>query len=104
MHFVVEHFGSPAKLLGTSSDWDTLLQDQPEIRILLLKNFRKSIFSTSHVESIDKYLEPNNQSILALRQKNETVQLATGAKSAKAPIFNFDEKFDGKVSHKQIPD
>ncbi|KAF5651373.1 sdr family [Fusarium tjaetaba] len=101
MHFVVEHFGSPDKLLGTSSDWDTLLQSQPEIRILLLKKFRESIFLKSHVESIDKYLKPNKRSILALRQKKGTVELATGAESAKAAIFNFDEKSDGKSNSPQ---
>ncbi|KAF4436520.1 sdr family [Fusarium acutatum] len=97
MHFVVEHFGSPAKLLGSSTDWDTLLQNQPEIRILLLDKFRKSIFLPTHVESIDEYLEPSNSpSILPSQQKSELTQLPIGAKTAEAPIFNFGEKPAGK--------
>ncbi|TVY63244.1 hypothetical protein Focb16_v014312 [Fusarium oxysporum f. sp. cubense] len=102
MNFVVEHFGSPAKLLGSSTDWDTLLQNQSEIRILLLDKFRKSTFSPSRVEGIDEYLEPNNfPSILPSQQKSEPIQLATGAKMAKAPIFNFDEKPGGKKNSPQ---
>ncbi|RBR12964.1 hypothetical protein FVER53590_06547 [Fusarium verticillioides] len=101
-HFVVEHFGSPDKLLGTSSDWDKLLQNQPEIRILLLKKFRESTFLKSHIESIDKYLGPNNRPIVALRQKKkEAVESATGPESAEGPIFNFDEKSNGKKNSPQ---
>jgi len=47
-------------------------------------------------------LEPNNfPSILPSQQKSEPIQLATGAQTAKAPIFNFDEKPGGKVSYEQ---
>ncbi|KAF5688575.1 sdr family [Fusarium denticulatum] len=98
MHFIVEHFGSPAKLLGSSTDWDKLLQTQSEIRILLLDKFRKSVFTTTRVENIDEYLEPNNlPSIFPTQEKSESIQLATGAKTAKAPIFNFG----GKPSEKK---
>ncbi|KAF5622316.1 sdr family [Fusarium sp. NRRL 52700] len=93
MHFIVEHFGSPAKLLGSSTDWDKLLQTQPEIRILLLDKFRKSVFSPIRVESIDEYMEPNKlPSIFASQEKSEPIQLATGAKTVKAPVFNFGGK------------
>ncbi|KAF5983231.1 sdr family [Fusarium coicis] len=54
-----------------------------------------------HVESIDKYLGPNNRPILALRQKKEAVESATGPESAEGPIFNFDEKSNGKKNSPQ---
>ncbi|KAG7406116.1 hypothetical protein Forpe1208_v014079 [Fusarium oxysporum f. sp. rapae] len=102
MNFVVEHFGSPAKLLGSSTDWDTLLQSQSEIRIPLLDKFRKSTFSPSRVGSIDEYLEPNNFPLnLPSQQKSEPIPLATVAKTGKAPIFNFDEKPAGKKNSPQ---
>ncbi|KAG5766757.1 hypothetical protein H9Q72_005185 [Fusarium xylarioides] len=102
MHFVVEHFGSPAKLLGSSTDWDIVLQNQSEIRIQLLDKFRKSTFSPTHVENIDEYLEPNNSpSIFPAQQKSEPIQLATGTKTEKAPIFNFGEKPAGKKNSPQ---
>ncbi|EWG45906.1 hypothetical protein FVEG_06547 [Fusarium verticillioides 7600] len=98
MHFIVEHFGSPAKLLGSSTDWDKLLQTHSEIRIMLLDTFRKSVFIPTRVESIDEYLEPNNlSSIFPSQEKSESIQLATGTKTAKAPIFNFG----GKPSEKK---
>ncbi|KAF5708060.1 sdr family [Fusarium mundagurra] len=102
MHFVVEHFGSPAKLLGSSTDWDTVLQNQSEIRIQLLDKFRKSIFSPTRVERVDEYLEPNNSpSIFPVQQKSEPIQSATDVKTANEPIFNFGEKYAGKKSSPQ---
>ncbi|KAF5589015.1 sdr family [Fusarium subglutinans] len=86
MHFIVEHFGSPAKLLGSSTDWDTLLQTQAEIRILLLDKFRKSISSPIRVESIDEYLEPNNLALIfPSQEKSKPIQSATGAKTGNSP-------------------
>lgn len=102
INFVVEHFGSPAKLLGSSADWDALLQSQSEIRIPLLDKFRQSTFSPSQVGSIDEYLEPNNLPFSLLSpQTSEPNPLATIAKTEKAPIFNFEAKPTGKVSTKE---
>ncbi|KAH7216019.1 hypothetical protein DER44DRAFT_765321 [Fusarium oxysporum] len=102
MNFVVEHFGSPAKLLGSSTDWDTFLQSQSEIRIPLLEKFRKSTFSPSRVGSIDEYLEPNNLPFnLPSQRKSEPIPLTTIAKGGKAPVFNFNEKPEGQKSSPQ---
>lgn len=102
MNFVVEHFGSPVKLLGSSTDWDTILQNQSEIRISLLNKFRQSTFSPSRVENIDKYLESNNISwSLPPQRKGQPTPLVGGANTEKAPVFNFNEKPGEKVSYEQ---
>ncbi|KAF4961196.1 hypothetical protein FGADI_432 [Fusarium gaditjirri] len=102
MNFIVEHFGSPSKLLGSSADWDVLLQSQSEIRIPLLDKFRQSTFSPSRVGSIDEYLEPNDVPFnLPSQDKSEPISLANVAKTEKAPLFNFDAKLAGKKSSPQ---
>jgi hypothetical protein len=100
MNFVVEHFGSPVKLLGSSTDWDTILQNQPEIRISLLDKFRQSTFSSSRVEIVDKYLESNISSGLPPQRKEQPTPLVGGASTEKEPIFSFNEKPSEK---KDIP-
>ncbi|SCO15692.1 uncharacterized protein FFC1_12574 [Fusarium fujikuroi] len=105
MNFIVEHFGSPAKLLGSSADWDALLQSQSEIRIPLLDKFRQSTFSPHQVGSIDEYLEPNNLPFnLSSLHNSEPIPLATVPKTEKAPIFNFEAKPAGKKASPQQRD
>ncbi|KAJ4252891.1 hypothetical protein NW762_010797 [Fusarium torreyae] len=93
LNFVVEHFGSPVKLIGSSTDWDTLLLTHSEIRIPLLNKFRHSTFSPNRVGAIAEYLESNNfASNLPPQPKSEPIRLATDTKTEKAPLFNFNEQ------------
>lgn len=100
MNFVVEHFGSPFKLLGSSTDWDTILQNHSEIRISLLEIFRHSTSSQSRVENIDKYLESNSISWSPPPQWGQPTPVVGGANTEKAPIFQLNEKPGEKVSYK----
>ncbi|KAH6952179.1 hypothetical protein DER45DRAFT_577667 [Fusarium avenaceum] len=92
MNFVVEHFGSPFKLLGSSTDWDTILQNHSEIRISLLERFRHSTSSQSRVENIDKYLESNSISWSLPPQWGQPTPVVGGANTERAPVFQLSEK------------
>ncbi|GKU06167.1 sdr family protein [Fusarium langsethiae] len=60
LDFVSDHFGDPCWLHGDMSDWERFLQDQPEIRSVLLRKLRFGPPKEPHVKSISMYLEPEN--------------------------------------------
>lgn len=71
--FVVQYFASPDRLLGTTEDWDLLLQSHPDIRILLLESFRQDPLIRTHIRDAKEYLEldtPHLDPILRLNTRD----------------------------------
>lgn len=70
-------------MLGTIEDWDSLLQDHSDIRILLLENFRQDPSLRTHIKDVKEYLELDTSPLnpilklntrvsrLAIREKRE---------------------------------
>jgi hypothetical protein len=76
--FVMQHFSSPDRLHGAVGDWDKFLQNHPDIRTLLLHNFRHNPGAKTHIGGIKEYLEANrSESVPSLKLDRELARLTT---------------------------
>ncbi|CAH0018687.1 unnamed protein product [Clonostachys rhizophaga] len=89
--FVIQYFENPRKLSGTIGDWDTLLQNHPDIRMLLLQNFRHDPSKRTQIKDLREYLELDEPH---LNPKLETrlTQLITRQKLDEARGSSFSSK------------
>lgn len=71
--FVLEYFGAPSKLCGTIEDWDTVLQNCSDIRVLLLRNFRHGLSMQLHLEEVEDYLESDESHLEQILKRDKRV-------------------------------
>ncbi|KAL6921192.1 hypothetical protein ACHAPO_006108 [Fusarium lateritium] len=73
LDFVSDHFGNPYRLRGDMADWETFLQDQPDVRSVLLRKLRYGPPKQPHLKSIFNYLEAENPTSESPLRKNINV-------------------------------
>jgi len=73
MDFVVQYFASPDRLSGTTEDWDSLFQDHPDIRLVLLENFRQDPSLRTQVRDAKEYLELDTSHLNSILRLNARV-------------------------------
>lgn len=89
--FVIQYFENPSKLLGTTGDWDELLQNHSDIRILLLQNFRHDPSKRMQIRDVREYLELD-ESHLNPKLETKLARLATRNNLEDARGYSFGSK------------
>jgi hypothetical protein len=89
--FVIQYFENPSRLSGTIGDWDALLQNHPDIRILLLQNFRHDPTKRTQIRDLREYLELD-QSHLDPKLETRLTRLIARQKLEEARGSSFSSK------------
>ncbi len=60
-------FENPCRVLGTTEAWDELLQEEPDLRLLVLRKLRKGNSTEKCVLDEKAYMEPDDEIVEATR-------------------------------------